>query len=142
MLELPTSRLTARGERTAGGGLVADLSGERVLATVVRRGRELTVFLADASHRLELQEFEQVQDEEAGGGLTAPMPGNVIDVLVEPGQQVEKGRALMIIEAMKMEHTIVAPARGRVAEVCFVRGDQVKEGDQLVAFETDEEAKA
>ena len=142
LLELPGSRITARGERTSDGGLVAELDDNRLLASVVRRGRELTVFLAGSSHRLELQEFELVQDEEVGGGLTAPMPGSVIEVLVRPGEQVDKCRALMIIEAMKMEHTIRAPTRGRVAEVRFARGDQVQEGDQLIAFETDKEAQS
>jgi len=47
---------------------------------------------------------------------------------------------LMIIEAMKMEHTILAPMAGRVAEVRFARGDQVREGDQLIAFEVVKEA--
>jgi 3-methylcrotonyl-CoA carboxylase alpha subunit len=138
LLELPHSQLTARGERLDGGALVADLDGDRVHATVVRRGREITIFAAGASHRLEMQEYETVQDEEVGGRLTAPMPGNVIEVLVQEGQSVAKGHALMIIEAMKMEHTIVAPAAGRVTEVRFGPGDQVHEGDQLIAFETEE----
>jgi 3-methylcrotonyl-CoA carboxylase alpha subunit len=142
LLDLPVGRVTAHAEAGRDGGLVVDLNGERVLANVVRRGQTLTVFLADGSHTLTLRDFELVQDEDAGGGLTAPMPGNVIEVLVKPGERVEKGRALMIIEAMKMEHTIIAPARGRVAEVCFTPGDQVDEGDQLVAFEADEEPKA
>jgi 3-methylcrotonyl-CoA carboxylase alpha subunit len=139
LLELPGSRLLARGERSVDGGLVADLAGDRVHATVVRRGPEMTVFTAGTSHRLELREFETVQDEEAGGRLTAPMPGNVIEVLVKAGETVAKGHALMIIEAMKMEHTILAPMAGRVAEVRFAPGDQVREGDQLIAFDVEKE---
>jgi 3-methylcrotonyl-CoA carboxylase alpha subunit len=140
LLELPGSKLMARGERTADGGLVADLDGDRVGATVVRGGSEFTIFVGGASHRLEVREFETVQDEDAGGRLTAPMPGNVIEVLVKEGESVAKGHALMIIEAMKMEHTILAPMAGRVAEVRFARGDQVREGDQLIAFEVVKEA--
>ncbi len=101
------------------GDLVADLDGARVHASVVRSGRALTVFAFGLSHRLELKEFETVADEDAGGRLTAPMPGSVIDVLVSAGQRVDKGQPLMIIEAMKMEHTIAAPADGVVAEVLF-----------------------
>jgi 3-methylcrotonyl-CoA carboxylase alpha subunit len=104
-------------------------------ATVVRTGRVLTVFAGGVSHRLELKEFETVADEEAGGSLTAPMPGSVVQVLVKAGQRVEKGQPLMIIEAMKMEHTIAAPAEGAIAQVLFARGDQVKEGDMLFQFE-------
>jgi 3-methylcrotonyl-CoA carboxylase alpha subunit len=86
-----------------------------------------------------VREFETIQDEEAGGRLTAPMPGSVVEVLVKEGEAVEPGRALMIIEAMKMEHTIVAPMAGRVARVRFSPGEQVKEGDQLIAFEVEQE---
>jgi 3-methylcrotonyl-CoA carboxylase alpha subunit len=63
------------------------------------------------------------------------MPGSVIEVLVRAGDRVEKGAALMLIEAMKMEHTVAAPADGVVKEVFFVRGDQVQEGVTLLEFE-------
>jgi 3-methylcrotonyl-CoA carboxylase alpha subunit len=134
-LDLPTRSVAARAEAEADGRLVIDLGGARVHGTVVRTGRLFTVFAAGTSHRLELKEFESVVDEAAGGTLAAPMPGSVIDVLVRAGQKVEKGAALMIIEAMKMEHTIAAPAAGTVAEVLFHKGDQVKEGEQLFRFE-------
>ena len=101
---------------------------------MVRTGQTLTVFAAGRTHRLELKEFEAVSDEEVGGSLAAPMPGSVVDVLVASGERVEKGQPLMILEAMKMEHTIVAPAAGVVAQVCFARGDQVKEGEQLLTI--------
>jgi 3-methylcrotonyl-CoA carboxylase alpha subunit len=138
-LELPGTKLLAHAECSAHGGLVAELGGERINANVVRSGRELTVFANGFAYRLQICEFETVQDEEAGGRLTAPMPGSVIEVLVKEGEAVEQGRALMIIEAMKMEHTIVAPTAGRIARVRFAPGEQVKEGDQLIAFEVEEE---
>ena len=138
-LELPGTKLLARARRAANGGLAVELGGERIDAAVVRSGRELTVFASGLAYRLQLCEFETVQDEEAGGRLTAPMPGSVIEVLVKEGEAVEQGRALMIIEAMKMEHTIVAPSAGRIARVRFAPGEQVREGDQLIAFEVEEE---
>jgi len=138
-LELPGTRLLAHAARSADGGLVAELGGERVHATAARSGRELTVFAGGLAYRLQVREFEAVQDEEAGGRLTAPMPGSVIEVLVKEGEAVEQGRALMIIEAMKMEHTIIAPMAGRIARVRFAPGEQVKEGDQLIAFEAEQE---
>ncbi len=63
------------------------------------------------------------------------MPGKVIAVLVEPGASVEKGTPLIVMEAMKMEHTIVAPATGTVAEMLFSVGDQVADGAQLLVME-------
>ncbi|HZP86367.1 MAG TPA: acetyl-CoA carboxylase biotin carboxyl carrier protein subunit, partial [Burkholderiales bacterium] len=89
------------------------------------------------SHWLELKGFDNVVDEDAGGSLTAPMPGSVVDVLVKAGQRVDKGQPMIIIEAMKMEHTIGAPTAGTVIEVLFGKGDQVKEGEQLFQFDKD-----
>jgi 3-methylcrotonyl-CoA carboxylase alpha subunit len=56
--------------------------------------------------------------------------------MAEAGRKVKKGEALMILEAMKMEHTIAAPAAGTVQEVNFGEGDQVDEGAVLIALET------
>jgi len=72
--------------------------------------------------------------EAAGGRLTAPMPGKVVAVLVEAGQDVKKGDPLVIMEAMKMEHTIAAPSSGLVEEVLYAVGDQVADGAPLLAF--------
>ena len=66
---------------------------------------------------------------------TAPMPGKIISIAVKAGDTVEKGQPLLVMEAMKMEHTISAPADGKVAEVFYAIGDQVTEGAELVAIE-------
>jgi 3-methylcrotonyl-CoA carboxylase alpha subunit len=74
-------------------------------------------------------------EHEAGGGrLTAPMPGKVVAVIASSGQQVRKGEPLVIMEAMKMEHTIAAPSDGLVEEVLYQVGDQVADGAPLLAF--------
>jgi len=73
--------------------------------------------------------------EHGEGRLTAPMPGKVIAVLVEPGAVVEKGTPLIVMEAMKMEHTIGAPAAGTVSEVLYAVGDQVADGAQLLVLD-------
>ncbi|WP_432258949.1 acetyl/propionyl/methylcrotonyl-CoA carboxylase subunit alpha [Cupriavidus sp. TMH.W2] len=73
--------------------------------------------------------------ESEGGKLTAPMPGKVIAVMVEAGCAVTRGTPLLVMEAMKMEHTISAPVDGVVSEVLFGVGEQVAEGAQLLAFE-------
>jgi 3-methylcrotonyl-CoA carboxylase alpha subunit len=72
----------------------------------------------------------------AGGRLTAPMPGKVIAIAAAAGAKVERGAPLLVMEAMKMEHTIVAPADGIVADILYAVGDQVEEGAELVRFDT------
>jgi 3-methylcrotonyl-CoA carboxylase alpha subunit len=66
----------------------------------------------------------------------------VIAVLVETGATVEKGAPLMVMEAMKMEHTIVAPSSGKIGEILFEVGDQVADGSQLLVLEVEQAASA
>jgi 3-methylcrotonyl-CoA carboxylase alpha subunit len=66
--------------------------------------------------------------------LTAPMPGKVIALMVERGAKVSRGQPLLVMEAMKMEHTISAPADGEVADIRYAVGEQVQEGAQLIEF--------
>ena len=72
------------------------------------------------------------EEEPHGGHLTAPMSGSIVAVLVKPGDKVERGAPLVILEAMKMEHTIAAPAAGVVAAVHYRAGDRVREGADLI----------
>jgi 3-methylcrotonyl-CoA carboxylase alpha subunit len=69
------------------------------------------------------------------GHLTAPMPGSVIAVHVSKGEAVVKGQALIVMEAMKMEHTLSAPYTGVVSEIYCAVGEQVKAGVTLIAIE-------
>jgi 3-methylcrotonyl-CoA carboxylase alpha subunit len=77
------------------------------------------------------------QGDELGGRLTAPMPGKVIALLAKAGGKVEQGAPLLVLEAMKMEHTIKAPRPGLVKAFRFEPGDQVSEGVELVEFEAE-----
>jgi 3-methylcrotonyl-CoA carboxylase alpha subunit len=79
-------------------------------------------------------------DEDEGGSLAAPMPGKVIALLVEPGAKVRRGQPLLVMEAMKMEHTIAAPGDGVVERLLYRVGDQVAEGAPLVGFAATETA--
>jgi propionyl-CoA carboxylase alpha chain len=65
------------------------------------------------------------------GSLVAPMPGSVVRVETSAGQRVSAGQPVLVLEAMKMEHLIVAPADGLLAEILVARGDQVEAGDVL-----------
>jgi 3-methylcrotonyl-CoA carboxylase alpha subunit len=113
------------------------LGDRRIKGRVVVDADMFHVFFEGASLAFEWQNLlAHAADAEHGEGrLTAPMPGKVIAVLVEPGATVEKGTPLLVMEAMKMEHTIVAPASGTVSEILFGVGDQVTDGAQLLVME-------
>jgi len=74
------------------------------------------------------------EGESEGGKLAAPMPGRIIAVMVQAGTAIRKGDPLVVMEAMKMEHTLTAPADGVVGEVLYTVGDQVQDGAQLVTL--------
>jgi 3-methylcrotonyl-CoA carboxylase alpha subunit len=138
LLDLPGGSQLVRGEREAGGRLCANLGGVSIQATVVRHGADLAILGHGFSHRLTLHDPGALGGDEAAGGgkLTAPMPGKVIAVLVAAGAAVKRGTPLMILEAMKMEHTIHAPQDGVVSEIHFPVGAQVEEGAVLLDIET------
>ena len=69
------------------------------------------------------------------GGLTAPMPGNVLATHVGVGEEVRAGQLLLVLEAMKMQHRITAPFDGSVTEMHVAEGDQVDNGALLVMLE-------
>jgi 3-methylcrotonyl-CoA carboxylase alpha subunit len=117
------------------GDLHAELDGVRCRATVVQRGDMLTVFAFGAANALQRERYVHEADEVNAGGLIAPLPGNVIQVMVSAGERVTKGQALIIMEAMKMEHTIVAPTAGTVGEIYFSAGERVKEGAALLSLD-------
>lgn len=79
----------------------------------------------------------ELESEDQGGGLSAPMPGKVLSVAVAPGDTVAAGQLLLVLEAMKMEHSITAPYGGVVTELFFNSNDQVTEGAALLAIEKD-----
>jgi 3-methylcrotonyl-CoA carboxylase alpha subunit len=68
------------------------------------------------------------------GGLTAPMPGRIVAVMVKAGEDVARGAPLVVMEAMKMEHTVTAPVAGTVERVACAVGEQVKEGVELLVL--------
>ncbi|HEY1609275.1 MAG TPA: biotin carboxylase N-terminal domain-containing protein, partial [Paraburkholderia sp.] len=115
----------------------ATVGDTRVNGHVFVDGDVFHVFCGGAAFVLEWQNLlAHAADIDHGEGrLTAPMPGKVIAVLVEPGTVVEKGAPLIVMEAMKMEHTIGAPSAGKVTEVLYAVGDQVADGAQLLVLE-------
>ncbi len=109
----------------------------QMTARVLQHGLQRAVLMHGERYEFNaIDPYAPPQEDEAHAGhLTAPMPGAVVSVLVKPGDKVAKGQALIIMEAMKMEHTIVAPFDGKVEAVYFAAKEQVKEGAELVALE-------
>jgi 3-methylcrotonyl-CoA carboxylase alpha subunit len=130
-MELPLSLVSVRGDE-----LSIRLDEISVHANVRRDGDDFHVFTGGRHFVLAYQDpMAHVGEAEGGGGrLTAPMPGKVVAVMVAKDQEVKKGDALVIMEAMKMEHTISAPSDGLVEEVLYQVGDQVADGAPLLAF--------
>ncbi|WP_225033191.1 acetyl/propionyl/methylcrotonyl-CoA carboxylase subunit alpha [Paraburkholderia sp. XV] len=117
----------------------AAIGASHVTGRVFIDGDTFHVFCRGEALAFEWQNLlAHAADAEHGEGrLTAPMPGKVIAVLVEQGAVVEKGQPLIVMEAMKMEHTIGAPAAGKVAEVLYAVGDQVTDGAQLLVLDVE-----
>lgn len=119
-------------------GSIIDVDGERFESRVARSGSDtLIVFNENGRHKISLVDPAATDDDDTagGGGLRSPMPGKIVSVFVKAGQKVSKGTPLMIMEAMKMEHTIVAPSDGTVSVVSFAEGAQIEEGVSLVEFD-------
>ena len=83
--------------------------------------------------------FVDPADAVASGSLLAPMPGTVVSVAVEQGQQVEAGQPVLVLEAMKMQHTVRAPGPGTVTQIEVKPGAQVAAGEVLAVVEQSEE---
>jgi 3-methylcrotonyl-CoA carboxylase alpha subunit len=114
------------------------LGGEDGRGTVVLSGERAYVFSEGNVCMLDIHDPVAHASDAAGdhgGSLTAPMPGKIIAVAVKAGDAVKSGDTLLVMEAMKMEHTISAPRDGKVGEIFFAVGDQVTDGAQLISLE-------
>ncbi len=141
LLELPEGSLFVHGTLDNNGDMLAEIGGARIKATIVRQFNDLTILTHGSSHKLTLYDpmANVGEHEEECGQLTAPMPGNILAVLVETDVLVKRGTPLIIMEAMKMEHTITAPMDGMVTEFYFSVGAVVNEDTVLLAFIAEED---
>ena len=126
----------ATGGRQAEDRLAVTLDGARQTLRVVEEAGALALFVGGESWRLdEVDPLAPPQGADATAGhLAAPMPGRVVQLLVAAGDRVRRGQPMMVVEAMKMEHTIAAPRDGVVAAVRYRAGDLVEEGAELIAL--------
>ncbi len=137
VFETPSGRIRATGQIEGSGDLLATLDGRRLRVTIVRADNLITVLYRGDRYQLALRDPVDMgaADASLADGLLAPMPGQVIDVLVEESDRVRKGAPLLVLEAMKMEHTIAAPCDGKVSAIFYQRGDFIEEGAELLHLE-------
>jgi 3-methylcrotonyl-CoA carboxylase alpha subunit len=125
---------TVEGHLAPDGRLSATIDGAAVSARARTFGNVTHLFLDGQHHILEWLDPYLPSEEGADrhGGLVAPMPGRIIAVLAKAGDSVARGAPLIVMEAMKMEHTITAPSAGVIDKVLCAVGEQVKEGVELL----------
>ena len=87
------------------------------------------------------KQMVRVESEDEAASMVSPMPGKILKVLVTVGQSVTAGDSLVVMEAMKMEHTIKSNYAGTVAEIFYQEGEMVQGGVELVVVDADEESK-
>jgi 3-methylcrotonyl-CoA carboxylase alpha subunit len=133
-LTLDGETIRLSGEPAGAGSVAVTLDGVRSGVTVFAHTGEIAVASGGDVWRLEI--VDPLAPPEAAhlaaGRLTAPMPGRVVQLFVAAGEAVRRGQALLVIEAMKMEHTVAAPHDGTVAAVPYAVGDLVEEGVELI----------
>jgi len=127
-----------QGKLDADGAFVGLVDGKAITARILACRDTRQVSIGERCRRLNVIGDAVAPSVLAAGGgiLTAPLPANVVAVHVRPGQRVARGEALMVLEAMKMEHVISAPDDGTIVAVHYTVGAQVDEGAQLIGLET------
>ena len=108
------------------GRLRVEIAGAPRLVHVTKLGDDGRI------HVVRMHEPGSAEAKSAEGGLSAPMPGTILEILVKQGQRVLEGQALMVMEAMKMEHRIQAPRAGEITRLHYLVGDRVELGAILV----------
>ena len=117
----------------AGDVLWLEIDGRKHKAVATKVGDVWWVHVMGHTLQFEVVEAGASSSDDEGG-LTAPMPGKILEVHVREGQGVSSGDVLMVMEAMKMEHKIVASSDGKVDSINFKEGDQVPQGAELLSM--------
>jgi 3-methylcrotonyl-CoA carboxylase alpha subunit len=119
------------------GDVTATVDNRRLTMRVLWDGDVLILQCNAGPLRFELEDPNIAAGESplGAGSLTAPMPGRIVALLVEPGAHIVRGQALLVMEAMKMEHTLQAPDNGRLSGYLVHTGEMVDEGRPLVELD-------
>jgi len=122
-------------EELGPGDYLLRQDGRQWRCIVARAGDDRWVWIDGHIHQLKVATSARKRSAAPAGELSAPMPGQVLRVLVEPGEAVRKDQVLVVLEAMKMQYEIVAPRDGVVRTVQAAAGTQVAGGLALVTLE-------
>ena len=127
--------IRASGWLESDGMLTATLDTVQWRVEAVEDHEHMIIFDSGNTYLLKhISDAGYSAEEETSGNLISPMPGTIIEVMANEGQQVRKGDALLVLEAMKIEHIIVAPHDGTVQSLCYRAGDMVEEGVELLVL--------
>ncbi|WP_396587054.1 biotin carboxylase N-terminal domain-containing protein [Bermanella sp. R86510] len=124
-----THEVTAR---SLGDQLQFEVDNQWHCVHIIEHSNEIWIYDNTSETHLVLHKLDYNQQEDLAGSLTAPMNGTIIEVNCHVGDNVKAGDTLLIMEAMKMEHSITAPVDGTIKELSFSLGDLVDEGAVLV----------
>ena len=138
-LELGDQRISASFRRIDEFSIELDIGGQKHSVIAVQDDQQLYMHWRGRTWHLRVMadSASQVNDQE-GDQVLAPMPGQVVETCVEPGDAIESGQQLLIIESMKLQTQINAPNKGRVIALEYVVGDSFEKGAMLVKLEKPE----
>ncbi len=137
ILQLPQGEpLKIRGELQADQQWHIKVGPHSLAVQVISDQQHLAIFGLNKRYFIEYYDPARhyAAAESGAGQLTSPMPATIVAVPVKAGDNVAQGEKLIILEAMKMEHTICAPVAGVIKAIHFKVGDQVEEGVELLQF--------
>ncbi|MDE0950921.1 MAG: acetyl/propionyl/methylcrotonyl-CoA carboxylase subunit alpha [Halioglobus sp.] len=119
-----------------GNFLRAEIDGYQCKVTVAEHENSFFLYGAESAltFKLAKPDLGTADHMDTSGGLAAPMNGTMVALLVDAGAKVKKGDALLVMEAMKMEHTVRAPADGQVVSFYYKAGELVDGGSELLEF--------
>lgn len=120
------------------GHLTAQLDGKPIELSINLNNDGFIIDFNDELHAFALAGVDALgtETDNQQGHLRAPMPDTIVSVNVDVGDRVEKGQTLLVLEAMKMEHTITAPADGVISNLAYKTGDRVDADVELLVLDT------
>lgn len=139
VIHFPNSDIDASCEWEDDHRFSAIINKKIVQTTAIKYEDHIHIFQRGQHFILNLSNPTLANNEEIStdNRFIAPMPGIVIEVFVNPGQKVAQGDRLIILEAMKMEHTISAPTAGTIKSISYKTGDLINEGAKLLEFDVE-----